>query len=148
VPFWNPSKLSVGVPKLAREIPKLKSSVPRLGSRRLRVLLISIFNVLAVLAVTELLLSILDLKQVRLGPSDIRHGYHHDPDLGWIEPANSVGHVNARPDRSACVITASVRGSVTGAWPLLPKRCVGIAASEFFGRPSVRIIIEGDRPPE
>ena len=75
--------------------PNSKSSRPRLGSRRRRVILILIFNVLAVLAVTELLLRVFDPKQVRLEPSDRRHGYRYDPVLGWIGPANTVTHMNA-----------------------------------------------------
>ncbi len=80
---------------MTREIPNSKSSVPHLSSRRLRVILMLIFNVLAVLALSELLLRVFDLKLVRLQPSDKRHGYRYDPDLGWIGPANTIGHMNA-----------------------------------------------------
>lgn len=75
--------------------PTSKSSRPRLASRRLRVILILIFNVLAVLALSEFLLRVFDPKQVRLEPSDSRPGYRYDPDLGWIGPANTVTHLNA-----------------------------------------------------
>jgi len=75
---------------LAHEIPK-----PKPVSRPLRAILISIFNVLAVLAVSELFLSVFDLPQIRLDASDKRHGYRHDPDLGWIGRANTVGYMNA-----------------------------------------------------
>ena len=80
---------------MAREIPESKSNMPRLGSRRLRVVLISIFNVLAVLAATELLLRVFDFPQLRLEPDDKRHGYRHDSDLGWIGRANTIGYMNA-----------------------------------------------------
>jgi hypothetical protein len=69
--------------------------MPHLASRPLRVILISIFNVLAVLAASELLLRVFDLPQLRLEASDKRHGYRHDPDLGWIGRANTIGYMNA-----------------------------------------------------
>ena len=75
---------------MAHEIPK-----PKPASRPLRAILISIFNVLAVLAVSELFLSVFDLPQIRLDASDRRHGYSHDPDLGWIGRANTIGYMNA-----------------------------------------------------
>jgi hypothetical protein len=93
--FWNSRKLSVGVPQLPRQIPNSKSSMPRLPSRRMRVILILTFNVLAVLGLSELLLRVFDIPQIRLERSDRRHGYLYDPDLGWIGPANTVTHMNA-----------------------------------------------------
>jgi hypothetical protein len=80
---------------LASEIPNSKSSMRRLSSRRRRVILILAFNVLAVLALSELLLRVFDLKQVRLEPTDRRHGYLYDPELGWIGPPNTLTHLNA-----------------------------------------------------
>jgi hypothetical protein len=69
--------------------------MPRLASRRLRVVLILLMNVLAVLALSEPLLRVFDFPQLRLASSDRRHGYRYDPDLGWIGPANTVTHMNA-----------------------------------------------------
>ena len=69
--------------------------MPRLASRRRRVILILIFNVLAVIVVSEPLLRVFDLPQIRLERSDRRYGYLYDPELGWIPPANSVRVMNA-----------------------------------------------------
>jgi len=75
--------------------PTSKSGRPRHAARRLRVILILIFNVLAVLALSEFLLRVFDLKQVHLEPSDKNPGYRYDADVGWIGPANTLTHLNA-----------------------------------------------------
>jgi len=80
---------------LTGEILKSNSGTSRFGSRRLRVILLPILSVLVVLVAIELFLRVVDLKQVRLQPTDRRHGYQYDPELGWIGPANTAVILNA-----------------------------------------------------
>jgi hypothetical protein len=79
---------------VTREVSNLKTRWPRFASRSLRVVWISILA-LAVLGLSEILIRAFDLPQIRLDPSDKRHGYGHDAELGWIGRANTVGYMNA-----------------------------------------------------
>src|SRR5262249_53401115 len=81
--------------QLENESLKPTNVLPRPKSRRSRVIPVVIFNVLAVLVLSEILLRVFDLPQIRLQPIDKRHGYLHDPELGWVGQPNSDGYMNA-----------------------------------------------------
>jgi hypothetical protein len=84
-----------GYPKVTRGVSKSKTSTPRLAWPSLRVIWILTFNVLVVLALSEILIRAFDLPQIRLDPNSHRHGYGHDAELGWIGRPNTIGDMNA-----------------------------------------------------